>query len=139
MSKFTEVLDRLDKNQNYAYSLIRIFLGIALFVRGLILISNPEALVELASPEKFTVWYSYIAIGHLFGGLFLALGLFTRIGALFQIPILVGAVFLVHERRLLNGDQSVELAALVLFLLILCFVFGSGRYSVGKRVNLPYL
>ena len=61
----------------------------------------------------------------------LALGLLARLAALVQIPVLLGAVFLIHiEEGLLAPGQSLELAALVLFLLVVFFLFGSGAYSM---------
>ncbi|MEP1095576.1 MAG: DoxX family membrane protein [Cyclobacteriaceae bacterium] len=139
MKKIDEMLEWLSTHQNIAYSLIRIFLGLALFVRGYILISNPEAMLELAGGNNFFIWSSYISIGHFLGGLLIMLGLFTRIGALLQIPILVGAVFVVNDKSLIMGGQSIELAAMVLFLLLVCFAFGGGIYSLGKKVNFPNL
>ena len=137
MEQFNEILDRLDSSQNVAYSIIRIFLGAALFVRGWILVSDPAAMTELASAEQLYMWYSYITIGHLLGGFLLTFGLFTRFGALFQIPILAGAVFIAQEEGLMMGGQSLELAALVLFLLLVYFVFGSGSLALNKYFNFP--
>lgn len=139
MKQFNQILDSLNSNQTVAYSFIRTFIGITLFVRGWIFFSNPDAIMELISDNNYHMWYSYVTIGHLIGGFFLAIGIFTRIGSLLQIPILFGAVFIVHEKTLMQGDQSIELAVLVLFLLIICFIFGSGAKSLGSRFNFPNL
>lgn len=139
MKQFTQLLESLNNNQNIAYSIIRTFLGIVLFVRGWILFSDPNAILELVSDNQYYMWFSYVTMGHLIGGLFLAIGIFTRIGSLLQIPILIGAVFVVNEKILIKGDQSLELAALVLFLLVMCFIFGSGAKSLGSRFNFPNL
>ncbi len=139
MKKINEILEWLADHPNVAYSFIRVFLGAALFVRGIVLMSNPEALLELAGGHDLFIWFSYITIGHLLGGLLIALGIFTRVGAFFQIPILLGAVFIVSDRSLVMGGQSIELASMVLFLLLVYFVFGSGSYSLGKKVDLPNL
>ena len=69
----------------------------------------------------------------------MAIGLFTRLGSLMQIPILIGAIFVVNEKSLMREDQSLELAGLVLFLLVICFIFGSGAKSLGKHFKLPNL
>lgn len=139
MKRFYEILESLNNNQNIAYSFIRTFIGIALFVRGLILFSDPDAIMELVTDNTYHMWYSYVTMGHLIGGLFLALGIFTRLGSLLQIPILFGAVFIVHEKGLMKAGQSMELAVLVLFLLVICFIFGSGEKSLGSRFNFPNL
>jgi len=47
------------------------------------------------------------------------------------VPILFGAVFLVHSQSgLLNVGQSLEFSGLVLALLLVYLTFGSGRLSV---------
>lgn len=125
-----------EQHHNYAYSFLRIFVGGALFMRGLLFISDPHKLTQLAGSEQFFWMYSYIAIVHLIGGLLLVIGLFTRLAALIQIPILLGAVFFVHlSKGFLASGQSLELSVLVLFLLIVFFLFGSGDLSFDMKRN----
>ena len=118
-----ELIRKLDQNQRMPYAYIRIFLGLALLVRGVHLFINPGAIHEIASQDNIFIWYVYIAIAHMVGGILIAIGFFTRLGALIQIPILISALFFVHIKDdLMMGGQSLELAALVLFLLLdLCF------------------
>lgn len=125
-----------DKNTNLAYSLIRIFLGVALFIRGVILASDPAVITTLAGEDKIYWWYSYVTVAHLIGGLSLSVGLLTRLGSLLQIPVLFGAVFLVHLKQgLLSVSQSLELSVLVLVLLIIHFIFGAGQLSIDSRIK----
>ncbi|WP_304131490.1 DoxX family protein [Ignavibacterium album] len=125
-----------EQHHNYAYSFLRIFVGGALFMRGLLFISDPHKLTQLAGSEQFFWMYSYIAIVHLVGGLLLVIGLFTRLAALIQIPILLGAVFFVHlSKGFLASGQSLELSVLVLFLLIGFFLFGPGDLSFDMKRN----
>jgi uncharacterized membrane protein YphA (DoxX/SURF4 family) len=114
---------------------MRVYLGIGLFVRGVLFISEPELL--LGYLQDLHSWFlpyavvHFVAVAHLCGGLMLASGLLTRLAAAIQIPILFGAVFLVHSSGgLLNPGQSLEFSGLVLALLIVYFVFGSGELSV---------
>ena len=133
MKIFNKIVEWFNSNHDLAYSLIRIILGVALFVRGLLLLSDPAAISELAGPYKLYWWYSYIAIIHIVAGFLLTFGLLTRIAALLQIPILVGAVFFIHMRQgLVAEGQSLELAALVLALLIVYFLFGSSSLSLDN-------
>lgn len=133
MSTFVETLNQLEEKQSKAYSYIRMFLGLALFVRGIIMVSDPGAIVELASNENLHMWFAFIAVAHLVGGLLMMFGLFTRFGALFQVPVLFGAVFVVHFKAgLMVGGQSLELSALVLFLLIIYLIYGSGTLSLDR-------
>ncbi len=126
----------LDNNSSLAYSLIRIFLGTALFVRGILLFSDPDTITRLAGEERIYWWYSYITIAHIAGGFLLAIGFLTRLAAFIQIPILFGAVFLIHLKQgLLSVGQSLELSVLVLVLLLIYFIFGSGSLSVDWRIR----
>lgn len=78
--------------------------------------------------------YSYIAIVHLIGGALLAVGFFTRLAALIQIPILFGAVFFVHLKQgFLQSGQSLELSIMVLFILVIFFLFGAGELSIDNK------
>ncbi len=132
MDTIKELLKKLNQNQQLPYALIRIFLGVALLVRGVLLFLNPKAIIEVVDQDQLFIWYAYIAIAHMVGGLLLTIGFFTRIGAIIQIPILFSAVFVIHaENGLMMGGQSLELAAMVLFLLCIYFVFGPGKLSVS--------
>lgn len=139
MNQLKSHLRLLEDNQQYAYAFIRIFLGIALFTRGVILVDNPYKIYVLDLDAKMHMFYSYVTIIHLLGGFLMALGLFTRIGALIQVPILFTAVFFIHAGSgLMIGGQSLELAALVLFLLLIYVVFGSGKLSLNNFFGLKY-
>jgi uncharacterized membrane protein YphA (DoxX/SURF4 family) len=72
-------------------------------------------------------------MAHFGGGALLALGLVTRLAAAIQVPALVGAVFFVHiHDGLMSQSQSLELAVLVLFMLLVFMVFGAGRLSLDR-------
>ena len=131
MEKLNNYLDYLNSKQNIAYSFIRIFLGIALLIRGIILIIDPQTIIEIARKENLHAFISYVTIGHLLGGIMLIFGLYSRLGALIQIPILFSAVFIVNlHNGLMHGSESFELSALVLFLLMIYFIWGAGKISI---------
>ncbi|GIV33103.1 MAG: hypothetical protein KatS3mg031_0638 [Chitinophagales bacterium] len=133
MNTLKNQLDTVSKWQPYAYSFIRIYLGVALFARGAYLIMHPEAIYRLDTIAEMHMYYSYITIMHVLGGFMLALGFFARLSAFLQLPILLSAVFLIHiHEGLMMGGQSLELAALVLFLLIIFLIFGPGPLAVNK-------
>ena len=117
--------------------LIRIYLGIALFAKGLYFLLHQEALGQLLGGSENMAFARaavahYVIPAHLVGGLLLALGLLTRLAALSQIPILLGAVFYVWLPKVVFVEQrqNFEFSFLVLFLLALIFVYGAGRLSV---------
>jgi uncharacterized membrane protein YphA (DoxX/SURF4 family) len=126
----------LEAHKDLAYALIRIYLGLALFVRGWLFLADPSSITSLAGAQQVYMWYSYIIGAHLVGGLLLALGVMTRIAALIQIPILAGAIVFIHMGEgLMTVGQSLELAVLVLFLLVVVLVFGSGSLAVGSLLR----
>ena len=132
----TNLFTSLNKKTATAYSLIRIFLGIVLFIRGWLIIADPDSILQLGVSRSFFIYISLTGILHLAGGVFLILGILTRIGALIQLPILFTAVFIVHKHaRLMMGGQSLELAVLVLFLLCIYFIFGAGELTIKDIIG----
>ena len=139
MSTYRTVVDWIESHRDVGLDVVRIYLGIGLFVRGILFIAETQGVSALVDLSSFSVLSAamahYVTFAHLFGGLMLAAGLLTRLAALVQIPILVGAVFLVHlQEGLLSANQSLEFSALVLFLLVVVFVFGPGRWAADPYV-----
>jgi uncharacterized membrane protein YphA (DoxX/SURF4 family) len=145
MERWEAIGRYIEQRRDMVFDLMRIYLGIGLFVKGLEFISDREfltrALRESAAVEfKFdflaTFLAHYIPLAHIGGGLLLAAGLMTRISTLFQLPVLFGAVFLVYGRDGLFGhNQEFQFTALVLFLLILILIHGAGRLSVDHHLR----
>lgn len=139
MSRYRDWVNWINNHQTVALDVMRIYLGVGLFVRGILFLTTPEGMGALVDLSDFSMASAgvaaYVTVAHLVGGLLLASGLLTRIAAAVQIPILVGAVALVHlQDGLLSANQSLEFSALVLFLLVVVFVFGSGRWSADWYV-----
>lgn len=136
MNKLNTFTTSLDAKVGTAYALIRIFLGIALLVRGGLILAKPGSIIELGVEQEDYIWVSLIGMVHLLGGLLICLGFFTRLGALIQIPILFSATFFVYAHtKLMMGGQSLELASLVLFLLFIYFIYGPGQLSVKDYID----
>jgi putative oxidoreductase len=121
---------------------VRMALGIFLFMKGVMFIQDTQALQSIMSNSQFQ-WVSlglahYVAFAHLVGGLFIAMGLITRVAILFQIPILLGAVFFINPQRGFYS-QNTELwsSLIVLILLIFFLVWGSGKLSVDRLIRKP--
>lgn len=121
---------------------VRMALGIFIFMKGIMFIQDTEALQNIMRNSQFQ-WVSfglahYVAFAHLVGGLFIAMGLITRIAILFQIPILLGAVFFINPQRGFYSENA-ELwsSIIVLILLIFFLVWGSGRLSVDHLIRKP--
>lgn len=119
---------------------IRIILGILIFAKGISFIMDRNSVSDLIQRTNFqlSIWSAvhYIVFAHLVGGLFIALGLKTRLATLIQIPILIGAVFFVN---ITNGfsylNSELWLSLVVLILLFYFLVVGSGPMSLDKEMD----
>jgi len=124
----------LDRTE-LAFDLFRIYLGIGLFVRGVLVLGDRSVMLRMLGPEWLApmLIVHVVVLCHLVGGLLLALGCCTRWAAAVQIPPVFVALFFLHLREgLLARGQSLELAALVLVALVLYAGFGSGPLSVDR-------
>ncbi|MCW3465386.1 DoxX family protein [Chitinophaga nivalis] len=122
-------------------SAIRILLGVFILWVGILFVQNRDALTTLINENRALAALSfgiahYIVFAHTVGGLFIAMGLFTRLAALLNIPVLIGAVFFVHSPTgLFTVYPMMGLSILVLFLLIFFLVEGSGPISVDDYMR----
>ena len=90
--------------------------------------------------DKNSEWIAFlITYLNLLGGLFIAVGLFTKTSCIIQIPILIGAVFFVNTRQGLNQTNSeLILSVIVLILLIIFAIKGSGVISADEYFRSYY-
>lgn len=117
------------------FDLIRIYLGLGLTVRGVLLFMDPGWIGNmLESDQNMSLAPTLIAVGHMAGGALLGLGLFTRVAAAIQVLPVLGAVILLHSREdLASENQSLEFSALVLVMLIFFAFFGAGQWSLDQQ------
>ncbi|HTI60275.1 DoxX family protein [Mucilaginibacter sp.] len=118
---------------------IRIALGIFLMLKGIAFMQNISGLqyiienradISLPPSVLIAVVY-YAAFIHMTGGALVALGIFTRLSALLQLPVVFGAVFFVN---LWLSPVNTELSASIicLVLLVVFMVIGSGKVSLDN-------
>ena len=129
-----------DAHRDIALDLIRIYLGVGLFARGIVFLNDSGAVVVLAGADggelSSVALAHYVGRAHLGGGLLLAVGMITRVAALLQIPVLFGAAFFVHfPESFLAANQSFAFSALVLALLCVYAVWGGGRWSLDRAIT----
>lgn len=118
---------------------IRILLGIFLFLKGVEFINNMERLTALMERSEFLgsislgILAHYIVFAHLVGGALIAFGLLTRIAALVQIPVLLGAIIFINsDLGIFTPHAELWMSILILGMLIFFLVAGSGPISVDE-------
>ncbi|PYK98967.1 MAG: DoxX family protein [Verrucomicrobia bacterium] len=142
MKNINECRRWIETHTDIVIDLVRMYLGVGLFVKGLYFMMHQGELARLLEGADNVAFAQgavahYVIPVHLVGGLLLAMGLLTRLAALAQIPILLGAIFYYWLPGVLfiEQRQNLEFSALVLFLLTLIFVYGSGRFSVDYLIT----
>lgn len=126
--------------KSFVLLVARILVGVVLLLKGILFLSNSEQLQQIILSSSFAAGVvfltAYITFAHLFGGVFIIIGLFTRMAALLQIPILLGAVFLVLPRQLhITGVNELILSIMVLGLLVFILWKGSGEFSMEQYLK----
>lgn len=131
--------ERIEGYRHYLIELIRILFGLFLVGKGYGYVENPSELAYYvtlsALPVSADLLMHYIVAAHVAGGLLIALGLFTRSVLLIQIPVLLGAILMVHAQNgpLTHGLQF-ETAVLTFLMLTGFLYYGSGRWSLDHLV-----
>lgn len=133
-----------DVHQTKWLDFLRIILGLVIFGRGVSFISDTTTLQNLITENNIFGFSSVlismaihiVAFAHLVGGILIMLGLVTRFAVVIQIPILLFAVFFVNLTKgfsMLNSE--LWLSIIVLFMLILFWIVGSGPLSVDEGLK----
>ena len=115
----------------FSVDLVRMALGVILFLKGVSFITNTQYLTDLLSPlDKYgggTILFYYITYAHIIGGILIVFGLLTRWSIIAQLPILIGAVILNFMGEM--HSQNLLLSLLILGVCIFFIIYGSGKHS----------
>lgn len=122
--------------------ILRVVLGLCLFLKGLGFIQNDVILSGLIFQTSFIQKASWlntlIPWLHLLGGAMILAGLFTRFWCLVQIPILLGAVIFVNAKKgVFAGESDLLFPIIILILLIFFFIEGGGPLSLDNFLRNP--
>lgn len=142
VNQIMQILHKLNKwansHTNILFDVIRIAFGVFLFIKGIQFSTYTDELVAIVAPNMSMMGsifiVHYVAMAHLTGGLFIVLGMLTRLTIIIQIPILIGA-FLIN----FSGEMVLEnlfQAIIALLLAIFFTIYGSGRHSVDYNLKL---
>jgi putative oxidoreductase len=118
-------------------TILRVGLGLILMAKGINFIRD-STLLERLLYDGETLARSQthslpIIIGwaNLLGGVMLVIGMWTRVMALLQLPILVGAVVFINiQKEGFAAENELTMAIVALILAVFFLLEGSGRYSV---------
>ncbi|MDO5972088.1 DoxX family protein [Flavivirga aquimarina] len=112
--------------------LLRVALGVFLFIKGISFMSDSAMLMELFKPIQNLAGgmavIHYVAPAHFIGGILIAFGLLTRWVIIAQLPILIGAI-VINFAGEMNSDNLL-LAIITLVICIFFLFYGSGKNSL---------
>jgi putative oxidoreductase len=126
-----------DDKYPFLFVLLRVALGMILTIQGVFFLTSIEPLFHLIRNSSLNELNMnmflalFVCWAHLLGGTFIVLGLLTRVSALVQIPILLGAIVFIN----LNSRQAFSfpellLSVIVLILSVFFAMAGGGKYSM---------
>jgi len=115
----------------FPVDLIRMTLGVILFLKGISFITNTQYLADLLSPiDKYgggMILLHYVASAHILGGILIFFGLLTRWAIIIQLPILIGAVVINFMGQM--NTQNLLFSLVILVFCISFIIYGSGKHS----------
>ena len=131
MGKIKSLNKWANRHTYWPLDILRMALGVLLFMKGVNFMSDSQMLLELFSPFKnmagAMIIIHYVAPAHFIGGILIFFGLLTRWAIIAQLPILIGAVIInfVGEMNTFNLIiSSITFLGCVFFML-----YGSGKHS----------
>jgi uncharacterized membrane protein YphA (DoxX/SURF4 family) len=139
--KLRDHLNIIDNTDHPKWMLvIRVALGLSLMVKGIQFIQNNTLIREVFRESlilKNYLWLqTFIPWINLLGGVFIAIGLFTRLSVLFQIPILFGAIFFVNAKNgVYQGESNLFFSIIILVLLFVFIIQGGGKTSLDRAIK----
>ena len=132
-------LDKWSTTHPRLLLLLRAALGIALTSKGISFISDMISLKALLSASSFNFLPDWVALVitsiHLLCGFLITIGLFTRLSALVQIPILIGAVIINATTGAITPGSELIFSLLVLILLVFFLFEGGGELSLDEYIK----
>lgn len=129
-----------NSKKEIVFAFLRIVLGAVILLKGFAFFKDSSQIQALIKNHGFEILDSniaaiafFITYFNLLGGTFIIAGFFTRWIALFQIPVIIGAIIFVNsEAGLSFNNMELALSVLILLLLFLFLIIGSGPYSADE-------
>ena len=119
---------------------LRTVLGLCLIIKAIQFIKNTTVLEQIISQAPISADWYWLTILipwlHLLGGSMIIAGLFTRLSAALQLPILIGAVIFINTKQSIFSGESNLLFSIAILLLLLVFVIeGGGPISLDNALR----
>lgn len=123
---------------SYPLDLVRMALGVFLFLKGTSFITNRQGANAIFStlsdfPGGMLVFH-YVAAAHVVGGIMIFFGLLTRWAIWAQLPILIGAIIISFIGTF--HIQNLLLALVTLLVCVFFLIYGGGRHSADYYFKL---
>ena len=119
--------------------ILRIVVGFSLILKAYTFFSKPDILQNAFNASGFlsaTAWLiPLIPWINLIGGILLVVGLFTRLAALVQIPLMFGAILFVNLKDTATAD--LPFSFLILVLVVVFSFIGGGYFSLDDMYRKP--
>ena len=123
-------------------SILRIALGIILVWKGINFIRDTSVVKSMVEQTGIGVFSQssaavalVVSILNLLCGIFITVGLFTRVSSIVMIPIVFVAVVFVNMKNIERNSFELILTLIVLVLLVLFAFKGSGPLSADEYFN----
>ena len=125
--------------ESYGTTVLRVFLGVIYVMHAYLaaFVYGPSGMAALQTAKgipfpEIGTWYLIVAHG--LGGICLILGILVRWAALVNIPIMAGALFLVHLKQgfFVGKESGYEYVLLVLGATIAQALLGAGAFTLRK-------
>jgi uncharacterized membrane protein YphA (DoxX/SURF4 family) len=138
---------RLDSFRQYVdvhhplwIDVIRMFLGIAIFIKGIFFIHNSDALLEIMQNSRIRGWTfiveHQVAFTYLVGGILIAMGLLTRVAIAFCLVVFFGSIFCCLTNTGFFSVYSDLVFSIIVFVLLIFFmIWGPGKFSVDAYMR----
>ena len=122
----------------YPLDILRLALGIFLFMKGIDFMSNQAQMAEVLKPFQDLpggmLILHYIVPAHFMGGFLIVVGLLTRWAVAAQLPILIGAIFANFLGEM--NSTNLILATITLLVCLFFLFYGSGKHSTDYYLKM---
>lgn len=120
-----------NRHSYWPLDIIRMALGVFLFIKGINFMSDTQVLLDLFSPFRNMtggmIIIHYVAPAHFIGGILIFFGLLTRWAIIAQLPILIGAVIINFVGEM--NTSNLLFASITLIACVFFIFYGSGKHS----------